>query len=144
MTATPAPLSHVVQQLGPLGFLRWTKRLGCARVLTTLRARRLPLDRALAASLRQQPPSQEPGALEAVEAITEFWLRQVRLTRTSCMPRALARFELLRRSGVPAQIVFGVRSGEDSELLGHAWLELRGLPIMERETLDYRETFRYG
>lgn len=119
-------------------------RLGAARLQTTARTRLQPLDRALASLPTGDSSGVEEDSLHAVEAITEFWLRGVRLTRTSCMPRALARYALLRRAGVPAQIVFGVRLDESHDLAGHAWIELRGQAVMEREPLDYRETFRYG
>lgn len=126
-------------------FLLWTLRLARARAKTVARLRNKPLDEVLA-TVRDAPlldrAAQEP-VLSVVHHVTDLWLRRVPGTRTSCLPRALARYVLLREAGVPVQLVLGLRP-DVLDPVGHAWVELHGRPIMERETLSYHETFRYG
>lgn len=42
--------------------------------------------------------------------------------KSLCLSRSIATFIMLRRRGIPAVLVAGVRSVEDSSLLAHAWV----------------------
>jgi hypothetical protein len=44
------------------------------------------------------------------------WKRQ-------CLSRSIAAFIMLRRRGIPAAVVTGVRFAHDSSLLAHAWVD---------------------
>lgn len=60
-----------------------------------------------------------------------------------CLKRALIRYALLRRRGLPVTFHLGLRQS-DGRLEGHAWLSLHGAPLWERGGVEgYRETFRY-
>ena len=84
----------------------------------------------------------EAHALEAVERATELVLRRVRVTRTTCLLRSLIRYRCLRERGVAVVFKMGVRD-RAGEMEGHAWIELRGQPVLERESTDYQVTFAY-
>ncbi|MCZ7572067.1 MAG: lasso peptide biosynthesis B2 protein [Ardenticatenaceae bacterium] len=64
-----------------------------------------------------------------------------------CLRRSLVRYVLLRRAGLPVEIVFGARPEDtgSGSLIGHAWLEFDGAPWMEApEHLDgYTAMYRY-
>ena len=84
----------------------------------------------------------EAEALEAVERATELVLRRVRVTRTTSLLRSLIRYRCLRERGVEVVFKMGLRERE-GVMEGHAWIELRGQPVLERESTDYQVTFVY-
>lgn len=57
--------------------------------------------------------------------------------RARCLERSLALWWLLRRRGVAAELRIGVRKPE-SELEAHAWVELDGLAINDRDDVGER------
>lgn len=61
-----------------------------------------------------------------------------------CMKRSLLLFHFLRDWGYDVRLRFGVKK-EDARLTGHAWIELRGLPLREKgDPRDlYRTTFSF-
>lgn len=61
------------------------------------------------------------------------------LKRDYCMKRALILFHYLRRWNYAPTICFGVRKAE-KDLRGHAWVEIRGIPVAE-EGPDPRRIF---
>ena len=81
-----------------------------------------------------------PGAGLAPEALTraERALGIVgRVRPQSCLTRGITRFVVLRRAGMPVELVFGMSAaGSDG---GHCWLELEGQPYLE--TTDPRRLF---
>ncbi len=106
---------------------------------------RLPMDRLL----RGLTPAKarfagrsEAATLEAIEQATELVLRRVRVTRTTCLLRSLIRYRCLRERGVEVVFKMGLRDREGA-MEGHAWIELRGQPVLERESTDYQVTFVY-
>lgn len=106
---------------------------------------RVAMDRLLAGLTPRQPRFRgvlEGAALASVERATELVLRRVRVTRTTCLLRSLIRYRLLRERGVEVVFKMGVRH-RGEELEGHAWIELRGQPVLERESTDYQVTFAY-
>lgn len=106
---------------------------------------RVAMDRLLVGLTPRQPRLgglSEEVALARVERATELVLRRVRATRTTCLLRSLIRYRLLRERGVAVVFKMGVRQ-RGEELEGHAWIELRGQPVLERESTDYQVTFAY-
>ena len=104
----------------------------------------LPLDTLLE---KLTPRSEHPshgegkGVFEQIARATER-LPGLRSRRTTCLIRALTRYTLLRRRGINAAFVMGVRTaGGDVE--GHAWIEVGGDPVMEHEAPDFEVTFRF-
>ena len=69
-----------------------------------------------------------------VDAAARFHLRPI-----TCLPRSLALRALLRRHGIEADLLIGVRR-EDGEIKAHAWIEDAGRPV--GESADVRSRFR--
>lgn len=61
-----------------------------------------------------------------------------RLRPQTCLTRGVTRYVLLRRAGVPAELVFGLGPHADA-YAGHCWLELEQEPYLE--TQDPRAIF---
>lgn len=61
-----------------------------------------------------------------------------RVQRQTCLTRGVSRFVVLRRAGLPVELVFGLGS-RDGDYAGHCWLELEGAPYLEGE--DPRRIF---
>ena len=61
--------------------------------------------------------------------------------RRSCWKRALVLHRYLALNGIESQIRFGLRKGFDGKVIGHAWLERRGQPLLEDNALNYVVTF---
>ena len=70
-----------------------------------------------------------------VDVAARFHLRPI-----TCLPRSLALRALLRRHGVEADLLIGVRREEDGVLRAHAWIEDAGCPV--GESGDVRSRFR--
>lgn len=68
------------------------------------------------------------------QATRTAWLVEVAARclrpRPTCLAKALVVSSLLRRRGVPAQLVIGV-SKSSGQLQGHAWVELAGAVVGE-------------
>ena len=75
-------------------------------------------------------------------SITDAALRRGRWLKAPCLLRALIRYVLLREEGVDGRFVMGVRKS-GGELIGHAWVEHDGGPLMEILQHDYEETFAF-
>lgn len=62
---------------------------------------------------------------------------------STCLYRSLARYAILRRSGLDAVFVMGL-AAEGLASDGHAWIELGGEPFAEPASVSrYAVTFRY-
>jgi len=68
------------------------------------------------------------------QATRTAWLVEVAARclrpRPTCLAKALVVSSLLRRRGMPAQLVIGV-SKDSGQLQGHAWVELDGAAVGE-------------
>jgi len=62
--------------------------------------------------------------------LAEALVGRARALPDTCLFRALARYGALRRAGLPARFVLGVRAGHAAPE-GHAWIELDGAPFQE-------------
>lgn len=101
--------------------------------------RRRPLDACVEALARPTIPTS--GAdLPRVGTLTERWLRNRRLPRTTCLQRALVRFAMLRAREVDVAFVLGL--GTDG-LEGHAWVLVDGAPWFERDVDGLVPTYRH-
>jgi Transglutaminase-like superfamily len=118
------------------------------RALLPVMLRVLPLERTLRLVTPELPVDAAPPAdaraklavFERIERVTDTLTRELPGLRTACLKRALMRYVLLRRSGVAARFVIGVRPGGPDGFEAHAWVTLDGQVIMERDTPDYRST----
>ena len=69
---------------------------------------------------------------ERVVALGRRLVGENSLLGGNCIPRSLALFRYLRRSGVPALVRFGIVKSGDS-IAGHCWVEADGRPVAERD-----------
>ena len=63
--------------------------------------------------------------------------------KPKCWKRAAVLRRYLSKNGIPTTIVFGVRRDNQGNLDGHAWLEFKGEPILEKAAPEYVVTYRY-
>jgi hypothetical protein len=61
----------------------------------------------------------------------------------TCWKRAAVLYRYLALNGIETRVVFGVRKETDAALAGHAWLEAKGIPILESSTPEYVVTFTF-
>lgn len=112
-------------------------------VILSALARLLPLSRALqivSTEVRKKSTDVDPVQLStALDALLEA---NFFVFRPRCWKRATVLHRYLALAGVPTIIRFGVRR-EDSELKGHAWLELNGQPILESSPPVYTVTYSF-
>ena len=106
-----------------------------------------PLDALLASltpPLARSPTSARParGLARDVKG-AELAIRLLPWVAGTCLYRALARYAVLRRTGMDATFVMGLgpRGVTDD---GHAWVEVAGKPFEEPNDVSrYAVTFRY-
>ena len=120
--------------------------LRLVRVRLGLRWRlwRQPLPVLLAALTPRGGEARVPRArLEQALARAERLLARLRpAVPDTCLYRALGRYALYRRAGMPVCFVAGVHPWA-RELVGHAWLELDGVPVGEEVDPRLQVTLRY-
>lgn len=101
-----------------------------------------PLDRVLQLlTPAREPEPSTPEALCVIESVSEALTRRLQPVRTACLTRALLRYALLRRHGLQAVFVIGVRPGGADGFESHAWVTLDGRAVMERKPVNYRVAF---
>lgn len=81
--------------------------------------------------------------IDAADRVTNL----VPFVPRTCLYRSLARYAVLRRAGVDAAFVMGVRaakadSTDPPDLEGHAWIEVDGAPL-DPLARDFVVTLRY-
>jgi transglutaminase superfamily protein len=65
--------------------------------------------------------------------------------KSLCLSRSIATFIMLRRRGISAVLVMGVKSVEDSSLLAHAWVNTaRGVIGGDSENAAFAPVLRIG
>lgn len=99
-------------------------RLALLRAVLPLLVRRHPLPGLLALLDGEGGPPPAADARRIVEGL--------RGRRMTCLHRALAGYAALRARGEDVRFVLGVRPGAGA-IVGHAWLELGGVPLGEAE-----------
>lgn len=101
---------------------------------------RVPLDTLLRElSVPDQP--RELGRVLAALRVGEALFRRVPFDPDTCLYRALARYGSLRGAGHPAKFLMGIDPGDPER--GHAWVELDGRPLWEKQPSDLTVTFTY-
>lgn len=93
--------------------------------------------RATAALLRRASRAGEGGPTPITTTALRV-ARDVRLVAplvvgSTCLSRALAGWLMLRRRGVPSVVRVGAQSEVDSGMRMHAWLEVKGNPLIGQE-----------
>ena len=124
-----------IRRLGSLSRQDWWLLLRITGILLILPPllRWLPLPRAMAlldpgsgsASGRTSSPSR------IIELTQRLLGRNTAIFHQSCLKQSLVLFRLLRQSGQPVVIRFGVAKDGD-DIKGHSWLEQSGQPIAEQ------------
>lgn len=63
----------------------------------------------------------------------------------TCWKRAAVLYRYLALNGIETRVVFGVRKEVNAPLplAGHAWLEAKGIPILESSAPEYVVTFTF-
>ena len=61
----------------------------------------------------------------------------------TCWKRAAVLYRYLALEGIETRVVFGVRLEDEDLLAGHAWLELEGLPVLEKSAPKYLVTYSF-
>lgn len=67
----------------------------------------------------------------------------VLMFRPICWKRATILRRYLLKNGISSQILFGVRNDGAGVVSGHAWLESGGMPILEKQPIDYVVTYTF-
>ena len=67
----------------------------------------------------------------------------VLMFRPICWKRAAVLHRFLSQRGISTRICFGVRPATEGKVIGHAWLEAEGKPILEEEPPDYVITYSF-
>ncbi|MBU6162262.1 MAG: lasso peptide biosynthesis B2 protein [Myxococcales bacterium] len=128
-------------QLRDLHLLTRTLFLRSSLLFRRLDDPRIPVDAALMQWLPAIRDTMDSGShmqtLADIERITTLVCNRWRLTRTTCLPRALIRARLLRERGIDARVHVGVN--QTSEFRAHAWITVDAQPLMETGVLDYTE-----
>jgi hypothetical protein len=109
---------------------------GLARFLSLPQAHRIMSTRVrvLPGGISADAPARLGRAIDRVLRLDLF------MFRPSCWRRALVLQRFLALDGVESRVNFGVKT-KDGELLGHAWLERDGQPLLESDQAAYVVTF---
>lgn len=95
------------------------------------------------------PPSVVPFGIGYVSewCLGIIWANRLLRLRNPCVPKSLALLYILTRQGIPVSFVSGVKR-DDTGIVGHAWLEVDGLPMEMMGDLQaptqFKELFRYA
>jgi Transglutaminase-like superfamily len=93
------------------------------------------------------------GARDALDVAEVVKLTDVSLSRVvnllpwkrPCLSRSMAAFIMLRRRGIPAVMVAGVKVSEDSSLHAHAWIDTgHAEPDVSSENSTFTTVVRIG
>jgi len=110
-------------------------------------ARLCPLPKALqivAGASRQvaaAPDSVQQKRL--AQAIDLLLSANIWIFKPICWKRAAILHRYLARDGLRTRIIFGIRNDKTGKVSGHAWLELGGVPILEKTPPDYVATYTF-
>jgi len=119
-----------------------------ARALATrLRLRARVRDASLPELLRElTPETVEPKSLALVEdalSTCQSIVARLGVVPDTCLYRSLGRYAALRRAGHPVRFVMALDPKNKGEIVGHAWLELDGVPLGEVVEPGLAVTFSY-
>jgi hypothetical protein len=125
---------------GPAGWLLVARMLGWRAALPLLR-RRMSLTALVELAAH---PNAAPDIV-AQRRVLRFAHAFYRRTEGTCLERSLLVFRYLGHAGAAPELVVGfMREGEG--LIGHAWVEVEGRPLLELEdpTTRYVSIVRFG
>ena len=80
-------------------------------------------------------------AAQLAKAIDNLLGLDLFVFRRSCWKRALVLHRFLALKGIESKVNFGLRKEADGKLIGHAWLEHEGQPLLEDKADNYVVTF---
>jgi hypothetical protein len=114
----------------------------------TIMLRFMPIPRVLAIVRPSIKGRVDSGDSQAVQArlgrLMDLLLGQEFLSlTTTCWKRAIVLHRFLGLEGIDSRVLFGVRKSVDGQLLGHAWLERDGIPILEVSPPEYTVTYSF-
>lgn len=130
-----ARLTRALHTVSTLSRDDWGVLAGALGLLPAVSAglRLVGLRRMIALGEALAPASRRRGEGDPRGVARTAWLVEVAgrcyLPRPTCLAKALVVFSLLRRRGLPAELVIGV-SKTQRPLEGHAWVELGGAAIV--------------
>jgi hypothetical protein len=114
-------------------------------VLVSVLARLTSLPRAhRIASLDVRSPSavdRDQTAAHLARTLDTLLSLDLFVFRRSCWKRAMVLHRFLALNGIESRINFGLQKREDGTVLGHAWLEREGRPLLEDDPGAYVVTF---
>src|SRR5688572_16487353 len=122
-----------------------TRMAGLIVVISVL-ARLLPLSRALpivSTGVQRRSTNVDVEPVQLSPALDALLEADFFVFKPSCWKRATVLHRYLALAGGATTIRFGVRKDVDSELKGHAWLELDGKPILESSPPVYTVTYSF-
>lgn len=106
-----------------------------------------PLPRALELITAGGKPTSDESAVETEQklarALDLLLGIDLLIYKPICWKRAALLHRYLGLNGIKTQVMFGVRKQPNGVLDGHAWLEVKGKPILEAEVPDYRVTYSF-
>lgn len=116
-------------------------------VVLSVAARWHSLPRALqiVAGREQEKEASRDGAIQdqLARSIDLLLSLDVFLFRPICWKRAAVLHRYLSRNGITTRIIFGVRKESGGKVVGHAWLEAEGQPILETSPPEYVATYSF-
>ncbi len=90
--------------------------------------------RALVRRLREPVRSYDADRLGELASSVDIASRNHVLTVT-CLPRSMALLRLARAEGFPAEVRIGVDRPEESSIRAHAWVEVEGQVVGDRQDI---------
>lgn len=123
-------------------------RLAFWVMVISVAARQLSLPRALKLVATNTGPNR-PSRFEHEDQIELAHLLDLILStnilvfKPVCWKRAAVLHRFLALRGVETAIRFGVRTEGNGKIDGHAWLEVAGIPILEKTPPDYIVTYTF-
>lgn len=116
----------------------WVVLVSClTRIMPLPRAQRLA-----SVSVRATAAADFPATLARLARTIDGLLGLDFLVfRRSCWKRALVLHRFLALHGIESRINFGLQRKADGAVLGHAWLEHQGRPLLEDDAGLYVVTF---
>lgn len=91
----------------------------------------------------RQDADDSPARMRLARAIDLLLSTNWFVFRPSCWRRAIVLHRYLALNGIESRINFGVKKDSDGQVVGHAWLEHQGKPILEDAPLAYKVTFAF-
>jgi hypothetical protein len=89
--------------------------------------------RNVASSGQRQNATLDPNDWAKAASIARLVEWAARVTRSSCLPRSLVTWRLVRGQGLACELRIGVRKGGD-QVQAHAWVEMDGRPLTREES----------